>query len=76
MRKHINKTSGRQSLAKDERGGTEFIEKLIMIAFIAFVVLWGAKYFGKSVKDKYKSQADSITNEIPSSPSSTGSNSP
>ena len=52
--------SEKRNILQDNRGGTDFLEKIIMIAFVAFVVLLGVKYFGKKLKAKFTEQADSV----------------
>jgi len=48
------------SLLKDETGGTDFVELLIMIALVAFVVIAGVRTFGQSVLSKFGEQAGNV----------------
>ena len=48
------------SLLADETGGTDFVELLIMIALIAFVVIVGVQTFGESVLGKFEEQAGNV----------------
>ena len=50
----------RTSLLKDESGGTDFVELLIMIALVAFVVIAGVKTFGQSVLNKFNEQSGNV----------------
>lgn len=49
-----------KSLLRDESGGTDFVELLIMIALIAFVVIAGVQTFGSSVLNKFTEQAGNV----------------
>ena len=55
---------GKTNILNDDRGGTDFLEKIIMIAFVAFVVLLGVKYLGKKVKGKFMEQGNSVQSSI------------
>lgn len=59
-----------QHLLSDRRGGTEFIEKLILIGLFAFVVFLGIRYIAGSVNTKLTDQGDTVETEIPGSPPS------
>jgi Flp pilus assembly pilin Flp len=50
----------RRSLARDQKGGTDFVELLIMVALIAFVVIAGVQTFGQSVMDKFTEQSGNV----------------
>ncbi len=50
----------RKSLRKDQRGGTDFVELLIMVALIAFVVIAGVQTFGESVMNKFTEQSGNV----------------
>lgn len=62
----------RSSLLRNVRGGTEFIEKVIMIGLFALVAAIGVSYIASKVTDKFTEQGDSIETDvhgsIPSSP--------
>jgi len=60
----MKKELAKKNILKDDRGGTDFLEKVILIAFVAFVVLLGVKYFGKKLKAKVEQQADTVENDI------------
>jgi hypothetical protein len=48
------------SLIEDQRGGTEFIEKLILIGLFAFVVFLGIRYLAGTVNNKLTDQGDTV----------------
>ena len=56
------------SLIAERRGGTEFIDKVILIGLFAMVVLLGVRYVAVSVHRKFMEQGDSIE-ELPAGPS-------
>jgi Flp pilus assembly pilin Flp len=47
-------------LLRDESGGTDFVELLIMVALIAFVVIAGVQTFGESVMNKFEEQSSNV----------------
>jgi Flp pilus assembly pilin Flp len=49
-----------RSLLRDETGGTDFVELLIMVALIAFVVIAGVQTFGQSVLSKFDEQSGNV----------------
>jgi Flp pilus assembly pilin Flp len=49
-----------RKLSRDEKGGTDFVELLIMVALIAFVVIAGVQTFGQSVMNKFTEQSGSV----------------
>jgi Flp pilus assembly pilin Flp len=49
-----------RSLWSDETGGTDFVELLIMVALIAFVVIAGVQMFGASVLAKFGEQSGNV----------------
>ena len=49
-----------RSLVKDQKGGTDFVELLIMVALIAFVVIAGVQTFGQSVMNKFTEQGGNV----------------
>jgi Flp pilus assembly pilin Flp len=50
----------KKKLLRDERGGTDFVELLIMVALIAFVVIAGVQTFGQSVMNKFTEQSGNV----------------
>lgn len=50
----------KKKLLKDEKGGTDFVELLIMVALIAFVVIAGVQTFGESVLNKFDEQSADV----------------
>ena len=50
----------RARLLKDQKGGTDFVELLIMVALIAFVVIAGVQTFGESVLNKFDEQSGDV----------------
>ena len=57
--KHLTRRQ-RARLLRDEKGGTDFVELLIMVALIAFVVIAGVQTFGQSVLNQFNNQASSV----------------
>ncbi len=62
----------RPKLLSNQRGGTEFIEKLILIGLFAFVVFLGVRYIAGSVNHKLTDQGDTVETGIPGGPPSGG----
>jgi len=66
--------TGKRSLLDDRTGGTEFIEKIIMIGLFALVAALGVMFIGEKVTKKFTDQGNSIETEIhsgiPSAPPS------
>ncbi len=62
MSKRIERLEKRKNkkLLKNEKGGTDFVELLIMIALICFVVIAGVQAFGGSVLNKFTEQAGNV----------------
>jgi hypothetical protein len=60
-----------RKLLADPRGGTEFIEKLILIGLFAFVVFLGIRYIAGSVNNKLTDQGDTVET-IPGGPPTGG----
>ncbi len=60
--KKIEKLEKRRNkkLSRDEKGGTDFVELLIMIALICFVVIAGVQAFGGSVLNKFTEQSGNV----------------
>ena len=54
----------RLSLLRSTRGGTEFIEKVIMIGLFALVAAVGVSYIADKVTDKFTEQGDSIESDV------------
>lgn len=54
----------RRSLLRSTRGGTEFIEKVIMIGLFALVAAVGVSYIADKVTDKFTEQGDSIESDV------------
>ncbi len=52
------------SLLRSTRGGTEFIEKVIMIGLFALVAAVGVSYIADKVTDKFTEQGDSIESDV------------
>ncbi len=50
----------RRSLGKNEKGGTDFIELLILVGLIALVVIAGASALGTSIDSKYSERATAV----------------
>lgn len=50
----------RPGLIDNQRGGTEFIEKLILIGLFAFVVFLGIRYLAGTVNSKLTDQGDTV----------------
>jgi len=61
-----------KSLLEDKKGGTEFIEKIIMIGLFALVAALGVMFIGEKVTKKFTDQGNSIESdvhgEIPAAP--------
>lgn len=64
----------KKSLLKSKRGGTEFIEKVILIGLFALVAAVGVVYISQKVTKKFADQGNTIESdvhgEIPASPPS------
>jgi len=62
----------KKSLLRGKRGGTEFIEKVILIGLFALVAAVGVVYISQKVTKKFSEQGTTIENDvhgdIPSSP--------
>jgi Flp pilus assembly pilin Flp len=58
--KTLKPTRKTKSLRRDEKGGTDFVELLIMVALIAFVVIAGVQTFGSSVMNKFTEQSGNV----------------
>ena len=54
----------KKSLLRSTRGGTEFIEKIIMIGLFALVAAVGVSYIADKVTDKFTEQGDSIESDV------------
>ena len=52
------------SLLRSTRGGTEFIEKVIMIGLFALVAAVGVSYIADKVTNKFTEQGDSIESDV------------
>jgi len=57
--------SKKKSLIRNQQGGSEFVEKLIVIALFAFVALVGVKFLGQRVLDKFNQQGNTVESAIP-----------
>jgi Flp pilus assembly pilin Flp len=55
------------SLIRDKRGGTDFVEKLILIGFFALAVIAGVKMLGEKATEKFQEQSESVE-QIPGGP--------
>ena len=53
-----------KSLLRDKKGGTEFIEKIIMIGLFALVAALGVMFIGEKVTKKFTDQGNSIETEV------------
>lgn len=60
MKKTVIEKRQRQRLLRDQKGGTDFIELLIMVALIAFVVIAGVQTFGSSVLNKFTEESGNV----------------
>ena len=56
----MKKMKKKPNLLADQKGGTDFVELLIMVALIAFVVIAGVQVFGDSVMAKFEEQAGNV----------------
>lgn len=56
----LEKRNQKKALLRDKKGGTDFVELLIMIALICFVVIAGVQAFGGSVLSKFTEQAGDV----------------
>ena len=54
----------KKSLLRNKKGGTEFIEKIIMIGLFALVAALGVMFIGEKVTKKFTDQGNSIETEI------------
>jgi len=56
----------KKSLLRSKRGGTEFIEKIILIGLFALVAAVGVIYISQKVTKKFSEQGSTIENDVPS----------
>jgi hypothetical protein len=54
----------KKSLLRSKRGGTEFIEKVIMIGLFALVAAVGVTYISQKVTGKFAEQGNAIESEV------------
>ncbi len=54
----------KKSLVRNKRGGTEFIEKVIMIGLFALVAAVGVSYIAEKVGHKFTEQGDTIEADV------------
>jgi Flp pilus assembly pilin Flp len=58
----------RSRLLRDIKGGTDFVEKLILIGFFAIAVVVGVQYIAGKANSKFQGQGDYIEGSIPQAP--------
>jgi len=62
--KKSSKRKDKKSLVRNKRGGTEFIEKVIMIGLFALVCAVGVSYIAEKVGHKFTEQGDTIESDV------------
>ena len=62
--KKASKRKDKKSLVRNKKGGTEFIEKVIMIGLFALVAAVGVSYIAEKVGHKFTEQGDTIEADV------------
>ena len=57
-------TTIKKNLLSNVKGGTDLLETLILVAFIAIVAIGGVAAFGGSITSKFVDGSSEITNQV------------